>query len=68
MADTKIEEMLCIGDTIEEVAAKLQVSESEVQSVWDRMMKEMQDWINNPPPRMTDAEMDEFIAEMHGEL
>ena len=68
--DIDIEERLCAGDTVEEVMAKLDVPKSWVDAVWNRMMRDMDEWIANMPnvPRMTDEEMDKFIAEINGEL
>jgi len=62
-----IEVLLCAGHTHAEIVERLDVPVSWVKAVWDQMMQEMVEMIANPPPRMTDAEYDQMVAEMHGD-
>lgn len=65
--DIDIEEAILNNATLIDVAVQLNVPIAWVTAVWDRMMKEMDEFIANPPPRMTDAEYEQAVAEMHGD-
>jgi ribose 5-phosphate isomerase len=64
--ELKIEQLLCFGDTKDEIVAKLNVPIELVNSVWDSIMRDFADYIANPPPRMSDAEYDQMVSDMHG--
>ena len=62
----KIEQLLCAEIEKEEIVIRLNVTMELVDFVWNRMMREFDDFIANPGPRMSDAEYDQMIADMHG--
>lgn len=64
--ELQIEQLLCLGDTKDEIVASLNVPMELVDLVWDRIMQMFADNIANPPPRMTDDEYDQMVSDMHG--
>jgi len=64
--ELQIEQLLCLGDTKDEIVASLNVPMELVDLVWDRIMQMFADNIANHTPRMTDDEYDQMVSDMHG--
>ena len=64
--ESTIEQLFCAEKTNDEIATLLSVSIELVDSVVNRLMREFDEFIASPMPRMSDAEYDQMVSDMHG--